>query len=172
MKQSASDVEHDRHPSEDANIVPPNAPVSASIRWQREFATLQEVRARYSRSDARYSDEFLFWLDTPEHWATSAQYQRLSGWCVGSNGRPATQVRCKVGNRIFRAVCVYDRPDVANYLGLAESHLRCGFAVVVEVPSKTVRFEIEVPAGNGRWALVFSTTVCGVSSGPQACREY
>jgi GT2 family glycosyltransferase len=172
MKQSASDVERDRHPSEDANIVPPNVPVSASSRWEREFATLQEVRARYSPGDARYSDEFLFWLDAPDHWPMSAQYQRLAGWCVGSDGRPPSQVRCKVGNRIFCAACVYDRPDVAQYLGLEELPLRCGFVLTLEVPSKTVGLEIEVRARDGRWAPVFSTTVCGSPSGPEEHRLY
>ena len=115
MKQPASDVERNRHPLENANIVPPNAPVLASIRWPKEFAALQELRARYSPGDTRYSDEFLFWLDAPDHWPMSGQYQRLAGWCVGSDGQPPAQVRCKVGNRIFCTACVYDRPDVAPW---------------------------------------------------------
>ena len=165
MKQSASDGERDRHPTEDADIARRNVPTSASTRWKREFAVLQELRARYSvGDDARYSDEFLFWIDAPNSWPTSAQYQRLVGWCVGCDGRPPTHLRCRVGNRIFCAACVYDRPDVAQYLGLEELHLRCGFVLTLEVPSKTVRLEIEVQTRDGRWPLVFSTTVRGSPS--------
>ena len=170
MKQSASDIERAGHLSKDANIVARNAPDSAAIRWQKEFAALQELRARYSPGDTRYSDEFLFWIDAPNSWPTSAQYQRLVGWCVGCDGRPPTHLRCKVGNRIFCAACVYDRPDVAQYLGLEELHLRCGFVLVLEMPSKTARLEIEVQSRDGCWARVFSTTVCGSPSRPEEPR--
>lgn len=129
---------------------------------------MQERRGRYSPDDARYSDEFLFWLEAPDHWPIWAQFQRLAGWCIGSDGQPAMQVRCKVGNRIFFAACVHDRPDVAQYLSLEQSPLRCGFILVLEVPSKTVEIEIEAQAKDGRWARVFSTAVRGSPSGPEA----
>jgi len=170
MKQSASDIERAGHLSKDANIVARNAPDSAAIRWQKEFAVLQELRARYSPGDTRYSDEFLFWLDAPAHWPSSAQYQRLAGWCVGSDERPPVQVRCTIGNRIFCAACVYDRPDVAQYLGLDDLQLRCGFVLALEMPSKTARLEIEVQSRDGCWARVFSTTVCGSPSRPEEPR--
>src|ERR1017187_963007 len=171
MKEPASDVSRD-HSADAANVALRNATDSKASRWQKQFKALQELQSGDPLGDARPPGEFLFWLDLPEGWPKLAQYQRLGGWRVGSDGRPVTQVRCKIGNRIFRAACVYDRPDVAQYLGLEESHLRCGFVLVVEVPTKTVRLKIEAPAGNGRWTLVFSTTVCGSPSGPEEHRLY
>ncbi|MBA2585902.1 MAG: glycosyltransferase, partial [Chthoniobacterales bacterium] len=85
-------------------------------------------------------------------------------------GEPPARIRLRVGDKKFEAGCIYDRPDVANYLGRAPSNPRCGFSFVIETAMQGTPLSLEARDNLVDWTLVFSTTVRGTDIASAAQR--
>jgi glycosyltransferase involved in cell wall biosynthesis len=110
-------------------------------------------------SKPRISNKFHFFLDEPRSWDCAAYRLRLSGWCVAKQGPPLVAVRARVGKYIVERRFDVERPDVAAYIGLANSPAWCGFRMEIQVPPRKNRLELEARTEGGKWQQVFSIDV-------------
>ena len=102
---------------------------------------------------------FRFWLDRPSDWSKKIRYQRISGWCVAMSGESITELRGRIGKRIFPAHYGISRPDVAKAVGRA-SALGCGFTLDVVVPRRRVTLFLEARSTEGTWETFFQYRIC------------
>lgn len=118
-------------------------------------------RATASKSALRHSKQFSFWLDEPASWERKVRRLRLSGWCVGRDGRVPASIRAILRLRVFTSGFDRDRPDVVQNLGLTSDSLRCGFTLEVRVPFGRNKLLLEVVDAQGKTHSVFARQVVG-----------
>jgi len=111
------------------------------------------------------SDHAFFVLDEYAHGASlPAAPVLLKGWAVAKPGFFLTDLRVKLGARIYPAFYGHPRPDLAQYFNAREPWLLAGFEVTLELVNGENRLEFEGCEISGRWiplaTVVFTGTPC------------
>ena len=99
---------------------------------------------------------FQFWFDRPKDWSRKIRDLHISGWCVATEGKEISEMRGRVGNKIFPANYGIVRPDVAVAYETRSGALRSGFSLDVVVPRSSSKLVLEVRSADGPWER-FST---------------
>ncbi len=114
-------------------------------------------------------------FDEPSDWDQRVRWLRLRGWCVASDCELLTSVRVRLRDTIFPGYFEIDRPEVADYLGLPNAPVRCGFTVDLRVPPGESELRLQVAGVDEHWRTAFKKTISGPwfssQAKPDSCRE-
>ncbi len=90
----------------------------------------------------------------------------LKGWAAAKPGYFITDLRVRLGERIYPAFYGHPRPDLARYFKAREPHLLAGFEVELAIVPGENRLEFECCEISGRWLplgmIVFTGTPCHI----------
>lgn len=89
----------------------------------------------------------------------------LRGWLVPKPAFHFTDVRARIGGRIFRGVYGDPRADLAQFFKLDRAHALAGFTIEVELAPGPNVIALDALENNGRWQP-FHNVVCHGSSAP------
>lgn len=116
--------------------------------------TWEAVRA----CELRPALPFAFVLDEPDEPIDSSR-RVLRGWFDEAAGTALTQLRARIGQRVFRAVLVGPRPDVHARFGNALEADACGFEIPIVVSRAPSTCELEAQGEDGTWKTLRSIAV-------------
>jgi glycosyltransferase involved in cell wall biosynthesis len=102
-----------------------------------------------------------FWIDKPLVWSRKVRHLRVSGWCFAISGSEVSQVRARVGYKVFRARFGTVRPDIGLLFDNRPGALRSGFSLDATVPPGRSQFILEVRSAEGPWETFFIHPVRG-----------
>ena len=132
-------------------------PWRMSANERSQIKTEAEIPGRMGESDSRFS----FWLDQPKEWHHPIRHLRISGWSVATSGPEITEVRARLGRKIFRGHYGAPRPDVAVMIEQKQTGLRSGFFVDLVVPWGRSKLFLEARSGEGNWERFFTRKISG-----------
>lgn len=104
---------------------------------------------------------FRFWVDPPDDWLKPRRYLHLSGWCFALARPAVSELRARIGRKIFRVYYGIPRPDVATAYDRRAGSLRNGFAADVVVPWGRHTVVLEARSRGRGWEKVFEQRVRG-----------
>lgn len=110
----------------------------------------------------------LFHLDpaVPEGTTLYAGPVLLRGWAVGTGACFITDLRVRVGGRIFPVFYGHPRPDVARHLGVDRACFPAGFEVELLLAAGENRVEFELCDAEGRWRPLATPVITATPAQP------
>lgn len=103
-----------------------------------------------------------FILDDPAAGATvTPSPVVLRGWAVGKPGFFLTDLRVRIGARIFPALYGHPRRDLADYFKAREPWLLAGYEINVSLAAGENRLEFEACEISGQWLKVGTVVLTG-----------
>lgn len=75
----------------------------------------------------------------------------LQGWVVAKPGNHYTDVRTRVGDRLFPGIHGVPREDLAQFFKASQRYLLAGFSVTMTLPAGRHRVELEALSITGEW---------------------
>ncbi len=105
-------------------------------------------------------DVYTLWFDLPNDWSKTARQVRICGWCFTREAPAITEIRARVGEKIFAATYALPRPDVAVTLENPGA-LRSGFALDATFPPGFSTLTLEARRGGKEWEAFYRRRVRG-----------
>ncbi len=93
------------------------------------MAEKKRKRANERAARKEVAEQFALWIDQPADWELKVRHLRITGWAVAKHGGPVTEIRAKLGPRVFSGAFDRERPDVAAYLQMPDAPRSCGFTL-------------------------------------------
>ena len=124
-----------------------------------EGETLAPEELPYFELPHATQPRFQYWFDRPADWSQPVRHLHISGWCLATWGEEITDLRARIGRKIFRANYGILRPDVAATFDIGPAGLRSGFSLDVVVPWGASVLVLEARGCDGAWEEFFRTHV-------------
>ncbi len=138
--------------------------------WGPFFVRAREGTEERERETADQQRRFRYWFDGPADWSQPTRDLRVSGWCVSATADPITELRARIGRRVFPANYGIVRPDVAAALEGQPGALHSGFTLDLEVPRTGGELVLEARGRHNPWASFFKHHLRGLLGSPTHSR--
>lgn len=122
--------------------------------------TITAAEAAYSQPDL-HPPGFALWFDRPTDWDNLGSDTQISGWCVPTRGDSISEMRARVGSRIFPVRYGLPRPDTALLFEGYPNALWAGFTADVRTPRGLSTFSLEGRTQDGSWRKLFRRRIKG-----------
>ena len=99
--------------------------------WGDPRAAASKMLTATDAADSQPDDQppgFKLWFDRPTNWDDLGADIHISGWCVATRGDSISEMRARVGSKIFPLIYGLPRPATALALEEYPNALRSGFA--------------------------------------------
>lgn len=111
--------------------------------------------------DVDTEQPYNFWFDLPNDWSTKTHELQLSGWCFAKNPPAISEVRARIGEKIFAATYGILRPDVAAAFNNQDGSLGSGFEVRPVLPRGYATLVMEARRDTTTWEIFYCRRVRG-----------
>ena len=151
----------------------------ADEQWRKAYArdvrgpvvtSAAEREARRKMEAADINRRFHFWFDSPSDWSRPAHDLHISGWCAPATGNTITELRGRIGGRVFAANYGFLRPDVVAAREGEQTALRSGFSLDIEVPRTGGELVLEGRTARAAWQPFFKRRLRGLLVAPARLR--
>ena len=128
---------------------------------RRVWGSLSPQAGQRQWCEADANELYNFWFDLPNDWSKKARQLHICGWCFTREAPAITEIRARIGRKIFPASYGLPRPDVAVTTENPTGALRSGFALDATFPPGFSTITFEAQRGGKEWEAFYAQCVRG-----------